>query len=64
VNLLDKTAASKIVVRNPKTGEFVTVTGAGALKDRPLTFRVGIDLTKPIAEQVLKPALKRRVAKG
>ena len=40
-------------VRNAKTGEFVTVRGAGALKGH-LTLNKTVDLTKPIASQALK----------
>lgn len=41
------------VVRDSKSGRFVTVRGAGALKGR-LTIAEGIDLTKPIAAQTVK----------
>ena len=44
-------------VRDPKTGRLLTLKGRGALKGQ-LVFREGIDLTKPIAEQVAE--LERR----
>jgi hypothetical protein len=50
----------EMVVRDPRTGETVVVQGAGAMKDRPLNLRKGIDLTKPIAEQVSKIKRKGR----
>lgn len=46
------------VVGAPKSGGAVTVRGAGALKGR-LTIEEGIDLTKPIASQVLKKSRRR-----
>jgi len=39
-------------VRDPATGQFITVRGLGALKGR-LRLKNGIDLTKPIAFQAL-----------
>jgi hypothetical protein len=45
-------AATETVVRDPKSGRFVTVRGAGALKGR-LKIEEGVDLTKPIAAQAL-----------
>lgn len=45
-------STSKMVL-DPKTGRYVEVHGIGALKGR-LRIREGIDLTKPIFEQVLK----------
>jgi hypothetical protein len=60
---MDKSvAASTLTVRNSKTGEFVTVRGAGALKNSRLTIKKGVDLTKPIASQALKPSRKKRKA--
>lgn len=38
-------------VRDPASGRFVTVRGVGALKGK-LTLKAGIDLTKPIFQQV------------
>lgn len=62
---MSKNAASTAVtVRSPKTGKFVTVRGAGALKGSHLTIKPGVDLTKPIASQALKPLRKRKSAKG
>ena len=46
-------------VRDSKTGRFVTVRGAGALKGQ-LTLRKGVDLTKPIASQVMKGSKARK----
>jgi hypothetical protein len=46
------------VVGAPKSGRSATVRGAGALKGR-LTIDEGIDLTKPIASQVLKGPRRR-----
>jgi hypothetical protein len=56
--------ASTLTVRNSKTGKYVTVRGAGALKGSRLAIKKGVDLTKPIASQALKPARKRKAAKG
>jgi hypothetical protein len=49
-------ANSAIVVRDSKTGRFVTVRGAGSMKDSGLPLKKGVDLTKPIAAQVLARA--------
>jgi hypothetical protein len=46
-------AQSPLKVEDVKNGKSVIVRGAGALKDRPLPIRSDIDLTKPIAAQVL-----------
>jgi hypothetical protein len=45
-------------VGDPKSGRSVTVRGAGVLKGR-LTIEEGVDLTKPIASQVLKRSKRR-----
>lgn len=45
--------SSEKVVRDSKSGRYVTVRGAGALKGH-LTIKKGLDLTKPIASQALK----------
>jgi hypothetical protein len=50
------------VVRDLKTGRFVTVRGFGALKDSDLRIKKGVSLTKPIAEQVLSQRLQKRKA--
>lgn len=47
-----------ITVRDPKTGQLVTVRGAGALKDSKLAINKGIDLTKPIASQISRDKRK------
>lgn len=47
------------VVRDAKSGRLVTVRGAGALKGR-LSIREDVDLTKPIAAQVLKGSSGRK----
>ncbi len=41
------------MVRNAKTGQFVTVRGVGALKGK-FALRKGVDLTLPIAAQASK----------
>ena len=43
---------SETVVRDPRSGRLVTIRGLGALKGQ-LTIDEGIDLTRPIASQVL-----------
>ncbi len=52
------------MIRDPKTGQMLEVRGYGALKDK-LALREGLDLTKPIYEQVAKldQADARRVAR-
>ena len=47
------TSSPSKLVRNARTGQFVEVRGAGALKGK-LTLKRGVDLTKPIFEQVSK----------
>ena len=54
-----KASSSTKVVRNTKTGKLVTVKGAGALKDAPLRFKRGVDLTKPISSQALRASKKK-----
>lgn len=44
---------TQTVVRDSKSGRYVTVRGAGALKGH-LTIKKGVDLTKPIASQAMK----------
>jgi hypothetical protein len=51
--------ASEKVVHDSKSGRFVTVRGAGALKGH-LTLRKGIDLTRPIASQAMKGSKGRK----
>lgn len=47
------------VVRDAKSGRIVTVRGLGAMKGR-LSIREDVDLTKPIAAQVLKGSNGRK----
>ena len=44
-------AATKLV-RNAETGQVVTVMGVGALEGSDLKIKKGVNLLKPIAEQV------------
>lgn len=53
-----KSSSSSVTVRNSRTGQLVTVKGAGALKDRELSIKRGVDLTKPIAKQALRDIRK------
>ena len=53
--------STSTTVRNSKTGQFVTVRGAGALKGH-LTLKKGVDLTKPIASQAMKGGKSRKDA--
>jgi hypothetical protein len=48
-----RSAPSGSTVRNAKTGQFLTVRGAGALKGQ-LALKKSVDLTKPIAPQALR----------
>ncbi len=54
-------ASTSTTVRNSKTGQFVTVRGAGALKGH-LTLKKTVDLTKPIASQAMKGDKSRKDA--
>jgi hypothetical protein len=47
------------IVRDVKSGRVVTVRGLGALKGR-LSIREDVDLTKPIAAQVLEGSNGRK----
>ncbi|MDQ4087454.1 MAG: hypothetical protein M3177_05530 [Pseudomonadota bacterium] len=51
--------SSETVVRDSKSGRFVTVRGAGALKGH-LKIKKGVDLTKPIASQAIKGGERRK----
>ena len=44
-------AATKLV-RNAETGQIVTVRGVGALEGSDLKIKKGVNLLKPISEQV------------
>jgi len=46
-------------IRNKETGEVLTLHGYGASKGK-FEVRKGIDLTKPIAAQVLKLEMRRK----
>jgi len=47
-------ATGKWVVRDSKSGQFVEVRGADAMKSSQLMLKKSVDLTKPIAKQALK----------
>ena len=49
------------LVRDSKSGRYVTVRGAGALKGH-LKIMKGVDLTKPIASQAMKKSKRRKGA--
>ena len=51
-------ATTERVVRDSKSGRFVTVRGVGALKGN-LKIKKGVDLTKPIAAQTTKGRKER-----
>ncbi len=51
------------IVRDSKSGRFVTVRGAGALKGH-LTIKRGLDLTKPIASQAMKGSKRAKADPG
>ncbi|THK34054.1 hypothetical protein EHS39_32505 [Ensifer sp. MPMI2T] len=57
---------SGVTVRDPKTGNYVTVRGLRALKDSNFVVEKNIDLTKSIAQQVLKgwPRASKLTGKG
>ena len=49
-------------VRNPKTGQYVTVRGVGALEGSDFKIKKGVSLLKPIAKQALSQQSKKRKA--
>lgn len=53
-------SGSFLTVRNEKTGKDVTIRGVGFLRDSGWTMKPGVDLTKPIASQVLKGARRKK----
>lgn len=59
-------AASTRIVRNAKTGKFVTIRGVESLKGSKFAIKKSVDLTKPIAEQALKGRTQapKHAAKG
>jgi hypothetical protein len=57
-----KTSSAGFTIRNPRTGQFVTIKGAGALRGKELSLKPGLDLTKPIAQQALKNIRKPRAS--
>lgn len=50
----EATAAGKFTVRDAKTGRFIEVRGANSMPASSLPIKAGVDLTKPIAQQVLR----------
>ena len=50
------------VVRDAKTGEFVTVKGVGALEGSDFKLEKGVSLLEPIAIQALGQRSKKRKA--
>jgi hypothetical protein len=61
INIMTKAHAisTETIVRDSKSGRFIIVRGAGALKGH-LTIQKGVDLTKPIASQAIKSAKGRK----
>ena len=51
------------VVRDARSGRFLEVRGADSLKSSKLPLKKGIDLTKPIAGQVMKGRAAKRSGK-
>jgi hypothetical protein len=47
------------VVRDPRSGQLLEVRGANSMKSSQLLLKKGVDLTKPIAKQVLKGASRK-----
>lgn len=56
---LKQGSSGKWVVRNSRSGRFVEVRGADAMKSSQLPLKKGVDLTKPIAEQALRGGLSK-----
>lgn len=54
---------TKKTIRDSRTGQFLEVRGYGSLKGR-LQIAEGVDLTKPIFEQVTKKRPARSPHKG
>ena len=54
---LKQEATGKWVVRDSRSGRFMEVRGADAMKSSQLPLKKGIDLTKPIAGQTLRGGL-------
>ena len=55
-------AATKLV-RNAKTGQYVTVKGVGALEGSDFKIKKGVSLLKPIAKQALGRRSDKRKAR-
>jgi hypothetical protein len=62
-NVVKGSPSTTTVVIDPKSGQSVTVKGFGALKDFELKFKKGVDIVKPIAEQVLSRRPEKRRAR-
>ncbi len=66
IKALSRKRAAKVstvpfeLVRDPKTGGYVTVKGVGALKDSDFKIDESVDLLKPIAEQVFGERSQKR----
>jgi len=50
--------AGKFMIRD-KQGRLIEIKGAGSMKGSRLSFQDGVDLTKPIAVQVMRPRAKK-----
>lgn len=64
IQAMKKAASSSLspkLVRDPRTGDMLEVRGYGALKGR-LKIAPGVDLTKPIYEQVTDKAVPKTSA--
>ena len=64
---LEQQPDGKWMIRDPRTGRWVEVRGFGAMESSPLPLIDGIDLTKPIFEQVAEgdmPAARKAAGKS
>ncbi len=56
---LRQETSGKWVVRDSKSGQFVELRGADAMKSSQLALKKSVDLTKPIAKQALKGSTRK-----
>lgn len=61
---LKQEATGKWVVRDSRSGRFVEVRGADAMKSSQLPLKKSVDLTKPIAKQALRSRPSKPSTKG
>lgn len=59
---LKQTPTGEWMLRDPRTGQYVELRGANSMKVADLPLRKGIDLTRPLLEQLVKTQPRNEVS--